>query len=149
MKCVIFDLDRTLSDLRHREHHVTGDKKNWSKFYEGIPHDELNQEIFDLYYFYRDMGYYIVIATAREETLQVREMTFQWLKNHNINPDKIFFRPEKDYRPDYEVKEIVAKLTTSVFESVIAFDDNDEVLKMYQKYGILTFRVDLPEKTKN
>ena len=38
-KAVIFDIDGTLADCSHRLHHVTGDKRDWNKFFAEMSED--------------------------------------------------------------------------------------------------------------
>jgi len=52
-KAIIVDLDGTLSDSSHRQHFMTGKKKDWKGFYSALEQDPPNKwcvELCDNFY---------------------------------------------------------------------------------------------------
>jgi len=47
-KCIIVDIDGTLSSCEHRVHHVTCDKKNWDAFFADMDKDPVIEPIANL-----------------------------------------------------------------------------------------------------
>ncbi len=46
-------------------------------------------------------------------------------------------RSEGDHRPDYKVKEeLLGRILKDGFEPIMAFDDRDQVVKMWREAGV-------------
>ena len=72
----------------------------------------------------------IIIVTGRPE--KMRNGTIEQLKKIGVEFDDIYFRPEKDFRKDYELKtEIIRKLMeeNKKLKIKLMIDDQPEVRK--------------------
>lgn len=85
---------------------------------------------------YAEMGYAIVVVTARED--KWRELTFDWLEEHNVPFDGLWMRRTGDFRPDYEVKKEIYHDLTHVhdYDIRVALDDNPNVIRLWEEVGI-------------
>lgn len=107
-KTVIFDLDGTLADGRHRLHllpkkdyHLT---ESWTEFNMAAVDDTPimdNIEVCNLFAF--GDYYNVVILTGRSDV--AREVTEEWLDKHGVNYDSLVMRSQSDNRKDVAIKE--------------------------------------------
>lgn len=141
--CIIVDIDGTIAkNDNHRDWY------DYSKVYD----DKVNHDVLQLidayckYYPHFDLFF----VTGREGTeICIRE-TQRWLKDKVLSDypsienayANIYFRTEKDFRPDHEVKNDIWKL---VFENryniQIVFDDRKNVVDMWRSLGLRCMQV--------
>ena len=138
MKCYLFDIDGTVADLSHRLHHIQGEKKDWSSFFADCPGDAPIPHIIGLVNALRITDYLILFVSGRSD--QVRDKTLAWLRSH-VHPAvvdiDIYMRREGDHRPDNLVKaELLDRILKDGYEPIMAFDDRDQVVKMWRERGI-------------
>lgn len=138
--CYIFDLDGTLADLSHRLHHIQKTPKDWRSFfaYDEVMKDTLIPHIRDLYDIIRydeARKNHTLIVSGRSD--ECWEATADWLDGHSIYFDKLYMRTAGDRRPDYLVKyDLLQKLKADGWSPIMAFDDRDQVVKMWRENGI-------------
>lgn len=104
MKTIVIDLDGTLCDSSHRDHHArNGD---WDQFHAGCSEDEPHE---DVLWLIRALSYEAVMGevevigcTGRNEAW--RGATEQWLIKHEVMLDDLIMRPDHDFRPDHKLK---------------------------------------------
>ena len=136
---IVFDIDGTLADLRHRLKWISGEKKDWDRFYQGVLQDEVIEPIAQLFWLVcmgEDLDTRVICITGRPE--RTRADTFEWFSEKiGCRPDAIYMRKDHDFRPDVEVKrEWVEKLRKEGHNIILAFEDRDRVVKMYRGLGI-------------
>lgn len=134
MKCVIFDIDGTLSDPTHRLHYVTNGNKRWNEFFSGMGADGCHQDIADLL---KTMmaRYSIILCSGRPKNYSTE--TRRWLQEHNILYDALYMRPEGDYRPDHVVKlELLAKMREDGWNPSLVIDDRPSVVAAWREAGL-------------
>lgn len=127
---IIFDIDGTLADPKDRLHFL--EKKDWNSFYNACLDDI---PIHHVIYLLQELkkNHRIIILTGRPE--RIKDKTLQWLKANNISFDEIYFRKNRDYRPDYEIKEEMLKaLNRPIW---FAIDDRKQVVDMFRRNNIL------------
>jgi phosphoglycolate phosphatase-like HAD superfamily hydrolase len=133
--CVIFDMDGTLADNSHRQHHLTGAKKNWAAFNEGIGEDTPHTPVAELARILLRAGLSIIICTGREE--RYRRVTETWMTMHDIPGERIYMRADGDYRPDHVIKlELLAQIRRDGFDPLLVIDDRNSVVKMWRDAGL-------------
>lgn len=99
----IFDIDGTLADATHRLHHILGkEKKDWDAWDAETDGDTPIVPIVGILQALYDHGHKIMLLTGRNE--RVRELTEQWLEDHNIHYHWLVMRPHGDRRDDTIVK---------------------------------------------
>jgi uncharacterized HAD superfamily protein len=130
---VLVDVDGTLADVRHRLHHIRGEKKkNWKAFFEGMDRDT---PIASTVAWVQSLAqnHDIIITTGRPE--EYRERTIAWLKKCQIPFADVFMRPNGDHRPDYELKkEALRRWPKKRIKLVI--EDRPPVCDMWLNEGI-------------
>lgn len=135
-KLVLFDIDGTLADNSHRQHFLTSSPKHWDEFYNKMNEDRPNVGVVDLYRTLSKSGEYeVVLVTARPE--RYRSVTENWLNRHEIDCARLLMRPDKDFRPDAEIKqEMLGKLTSSLDDIAFIIDDRAKTVHMWRSLGL-------------
>lgn len=136
---VIFDLDGTLADLTHRLHHVKSHPKDWEAFFAEVGDDEPIQEIISLTHAIANNSIitHVIICSGRSEVC--REETVRWLKEHDVYYDRLYMRPEGDYRPDHVLKQDMLEWVQESFQKPwLAVDDRDSIADVWRNNGIRT-----------
>lgn len=148
---IIVDLDGTLCDASHRVKYIdetAHPRKDWNKFYEGIPGDTPNQWCVDLIDNYLIVGgYKILFVTGRPDKYRVS--TEQWLHKHlpflNDFGDsyKLFMRSHGDYRKDFIVKnEIYHNEIIDKYHVMFVIEDRKQVVDMWRQLGLVCLQCD-------
>ncbi len=142
--CYIFDIDGTIADLSHRLHHIQGETKNWDAFFDACSGDKPISHVLDLaHHLSGDTD--IVFVTGRAE--RCREATASWLKAHLPNGAgwdwsedfklDLYMRADGDHRHDNVVKsELLDRILADGYRPLMAFEDRDQVVKMWRERGI-------------
>ena len=146
MKYIVFDIDGVLADCSHRLKYIQGKDKDYDKFYsdEEIMKDKpilnLDKILFNIQCA-DDSSIDIKFITARN--IKSITATAEWLEKYfsiMIEEGDILMRPEKDWRPAYQVKEDLVKKYIGFENILFAFDDDDQVNEMYKKHGIACYK---------
>ncbi len=133
--CIWVDMDNTLSNASHREHFVSGPKKNWKGFFDAMSEDPKNEWCHTLIEGMQSVGVLTVICSARPE--EYRRKTEVWLYNNKIAYDELIMRHSGDYRKDNIVKEIMLEFEIKPrYQLVFAVDDRKQVIDYIRKHGI-------------
>ena len=136
-KIALVDMDGTLADCTHREHHIQGPRKDWPAFFRGMGQDPPNASIVELT---RKLAadHDIVIVTGRPQ--EYLGETMDWLARHGIAPSELWMRRAGDHRRDDIVKhEILDQLPRDRVSAVL--DDRPHVCEMWEREGMPCYRV--------
>lgn len=139
---VICDIDGTVADLNHRLHYIQGEKKDWRTFLSKCNEDTAYQDVYLIAESFCDTtGSDLVFCSGRGN--EYRDKTEAWLKENNMPYEHLFMRQERDYRPDYLIKEQILdfEILTRFREVLAVFDDRSVVVKMWRKRGLRTLQV--------
>lgn len=142
MKCYIWDVDGTLANVSHREHHLHKLPKDWNAWYRDADKDLPHWEIADLMIMAHNNGIANVLCTGRDEA--VREQTEDWLYDHGLNYyyQKLYMRPLKDRRPDDIIKlELLEQIRADGYKPILVFEDRSRVVSMWRKQGLRCLQV--------
>lgn len=82
----------------------------------------------------------VIICTGRDSICS--KETKDWLNRRNIPYDKIYFRPEKDQRPDWIVKEEMWREIAKEHYIVGMYDDRNQVTRRARALGLKVFQVE-------
>ncbi len=132
---VIFDLDGTLADRRHRLHFLEG-KKDWKNFFDKMnldpPVNAVFQKLFSHYY----DNHKIIILTGRPE--EYRDTTNNWLKENNVEAFmyEMFMRESKNYESDITLKRRIFETKLNQYSVIKAYEDNADLIKLWKEKGI-------------
>jgi phosphoglycolate phosphatase-like HAD superfamily hydrolase len=134
MKAYLFDIDGTIADLSHRLHHITNAPKDWPAFYAGCGRDTPIEHICDLAHALWSKAAIVFVSGRSDEC---REQTVAWMRDHKVPMTRLYMRAAGDHREDNVVKsELLDRLIADGFEPIMAFDDRNQVVKMWRERGI-------------
>lgn len=138
---VIFDVDGTLVDVSSVRHFVVPEppsrSKNFHKFHEAAVDCPANEWVVRAARDCFEQGFDILVVTARSSLF--RNHTAFWLAMHEVPSHAMFMRRDGDHRPDYEVKaDILRQIRGAGWNPVLAFDDNPNVIKLWEENRIPT-----------
>lgn len=143
MKTIVIDLDGTLCDSAHRDHHArNGD---WDQFHSLCSQDEPHSDVLWLLRALSSLTaeeeVELVGCTGRNEAW--RGATEKWLMKHGVPLDDLIMRPDHDFRSDHELK--IEMLEAWHYErgsegrpqDRVAFvlDDRDKVVEAWRDAG--------------
>jgi hypothetical protein len=148
----IVDIDGTIADPTHRLHFVdatdlekftplSDGSKDWDSFFAETHNDKPIFEVITVIRALAKAGHTIVYSTGRPE--RTRCATQDWLTKYHLPDGSLFMRHDKDHREDNVVKAETLKLIQEIVPGVIggAFEDRQQVVKMYRERGIKVFQV--------
>ncbi len=140
---VIIDIDNTLCISNERFQLATkpNGKIDWDIAHnpELIENDKPNFPMIDLAKNYKQNEFEVIILTGRPES--VREVTQLWLAKYHIEYDELIMRSWEDNflkAPIFKKKMFETKIKSEVF---CAFDDDEEIVQMWNQLGITAFKV--------
>lgn len=146
---VIWDLDSTLADTRHRRDFMPpreswSDNLAWQGYSMQCAEDAAIEGTHNLFAMLREVGYIPVILTGRLACAEGR--TKYWLKRHGLAPAHLIMRPDvaSDLRPEEWKRETVARMLSQGFRVRLAIDDHPGTAAMFKQLGIPTLVVRPP-----
>ena len=132
--CVLVDVDGVIADGAHRQHLLAGPKKRWQEFFQASPDDSPLLPAITLLDLIDDATI-IVLETSRPESLL--DETVAWLREFDIRWDLLITRGRADHSPSPDMKRLaVEELRYAGFEPVLALDDDQRNIAMYQHEDI-------------
>lgn len=139
-KAVIFDIDGTLADSRHRLQYLEQQPKQWDKFFSESIKDKYIPAVYNEYKKYKKAGHKIIILTGRPETQ--RALTEEWLHKKDIQYNELYMCPNKlTNTPQHEVKKMIIETLIPYYKITAAYDDNELMEGVCNKFNIPFFLV--------
>lgn len=141
---VIFDIDGTLADIKHRIKYVERSPKAWADFYARVEYDKINPVIRDWANAHHADGSVVLIVSGRPTYFQgtpVGILTERWLAANDVRYHHLFMRQEHDARDDVYIKQdILDKLPKELIQLVV--DDRQSVCDgVWRKNNIKLYQV--------
>ena len=134
-KAVIFDIDGTLADSKHRLKYIEQQPKQWDKFFSESIKDKYIPAVYNEYKKYKKAGHKIIILTGRPETQ--RALTEEWLYKKDIQYNELYMCHNKlTNKPQHEVKEALILSLILQYKIYAAYDDNEYMQDIYKKLNI-------------
>lgn len=136
MRTIICDIDGTIADNSHRQHHVEPPNKDWAQYNALMHADTTHHEIISLINRLGGLdGVQVVLCTGREEIY--RDVTEKWLFERFVDFDRLMMRAVKDYRADEIVKsEMLDHLLVEDHHIWFVIDDRNKVVDMWRARGL-------------
>ncbi len=137
MNCYLFDIDGTIADLSHRLHHINGEKKDWRAFFAACNEDKPIPHMIRLAKDLALPGSTIIYVSGRSDECRIE--TVKWLEDNDLllSSTHLYMRKSGDRRPDNIVKgELLDRILADGFIPIMAFDDRNQVVKMWRERGI-------------
>ena len=147
----IFDVDGTLVNVDARVAYAKHGKRdfdkvmNWDLFLDPEVMSTLDTPNWDVIAIFKALALpqnRLIITTARNERHE--EVTRAQLERATIDKHNysLYMREDGDMRPDEIVKaELLEKIKKDGFKPEVAFDDRDQVVKMWRELGIKCYQV--------
>lgn len=132
---VIIDIDGTLADVEHRVSHVRKSPPDWKSFNAQMHRDSLNEWCKELMTSLQSQGFGLMLLTGRSE--RQREVTLEWLQQHQVPFDDLFMRAADDTRPDAVVKEEIYRNELAQHNVLFVVEDRRSVVQMWRKLGLV------------
>lgn len=131
---VIIDLDGTLCDTTHRQHHMQADKKNWKAFYDALVYDKPNKWCQQLYWSLLFNDIEVLFVSGRPD--DYRNETEEWLERHRFE-EQLYMRKSGDFRKDATIKtEIYHDYIEPHFNILFCVDDRQQVVDAWRSIGL-------------
>jgi|ERR1700722_954582 len=141
---IIVDIDGTIADCRHRIHLVKDGRKEWKKFFDLMHEDLPIQPVIRLVNAMFNANSDILYVTGRPE--EYRAATTNWFQDNTVHCNDILMRKTGDFRPDYIIKEEILFQQQGIgFWPDLVIDDNQVVVDMWRKHGIITLQNSMRE----
>ena len=136
---VVFDLDGTLADGKHREHFINREigAKDWRGYFAACDRDQAIGPIVNTLRALAAAGHDIEIWTGRSD--EVAEKTAAWLQERGLHGFKMRSRPAGDHTPDHELK--AAWMEQASRKPSLVFEDRARVVAMWRSHGIVCCQV--------
>lgn len=135
----VFDLDGTLSDIRHRLHHLDAAPKDWDAFFRAADADPplVPGVALALEWAERcDLGY----VTGRPE--RCRAATERWLAAQGLPTGTLWMRDDTDRRPARVTKPRLLRRLARQRTVEVVVDDDPLVCAAYRQAGFRVVRAD-------
>jgi len=138
MSTWLFDIDGTLSNDLHRQHHLNGDTKDWDSYYAGIMDDTPIAETVGLLRALVKSGQKVQLITGRP--YKYEELTNKWLIEHaGPATSNLIMRQKDDASSNWEFK--LRRIEYAIrcgYRFAGFFDDNIKAVKA------VSFAYDIP-----
>jgi len=136
-EAIVVDMDGTLCDVSSIEHLVDRSlsaQRNFYEFHSQSIDCPANPEVLAAVLTSEAAGHAVVIVSAREERWSL--LTALWLKEHGVNYADMYLRANGDSRPDSEVKRDIAARLLKKYDVLLALDDREELMPVWNDAGI-------------
>ena len=132
---VIFDLDGTLADRRHRLHFIE-QSKDWKGFFEQMINDPPIKEVVAKLLDHHELQHAIIILTGRPD--EYREHTINWLSENKILPHmyKLIMRESKNYESDVSLKRRFYENKLNSYNVIKVYEDQRKLIDMWESKGL-------------
>ena len=133
-EAVVFDIDGTVSDRRHRLKHLDG-KKDWDAFFNDMDQDPPIAPIVRKVEDYSKKKKQIIFVTGRPDSY--RNITEEWIKrNIKINDYILIMRETNNYESDLSLKKRFLETELLEFHILKVFDDREDLISMWKEAGL-------------
>jgi hypothetical protein len=128
----VIDIDGVVADVRHRLHHIEGQRRDWVGFHRAADADPVLAEGRELAGLLA-ADHELVWLSGRPEWL--RQVTERWLADHDLPPGRIVLRPNADRRPAAVFKVGAIRRLSAASTIAAVVDDDIEVVEAVRAAG--------------
>lgn len=137
---VIVDLDGTLVDVEEILHHVDGQERDFHAFHAASADSPARPEVVEAVRAAHAAGRAVLVVTSREFVW--RDLSLDWLRDHDVPHDQLVMRVVGDYRADHVVKaEMLDELEADGYVVEQAWEDSPDVAELWESRGLTVHRV--------
>lgn len=132
---IICDIDQTIADNKHRQHHLQKNK-DWDSFFKNLEDDKPIQKVINRIIFEHENDKKIIFVTGRPE--EYRAKTIKWLEKYFNFSIELLMRKNNDKRNKILVKKEIYEVFLAKLDILYVIDDDDDLLNMWQAIGLQT-----------
>lgn len=143
---IVVDLDGTLCDVSHRQHHVGGQwgAKEFKEFYEKMDDDSPYEWCRKMVQLYLKDGYKVIFVTGRPD--EYRQRTVKWLYDRcGLLPNshyELHMRPTGNFECDtINKKKIYDEMIVQRHAVSFVLEDRNKVVSMWRQLGLPCLQV--------
>lgn len=137
-KCMIVDIDKTVANCEHREHHLSGTIKDWDKFFSECGFDKPIQQnvdaVHNLYYLFKTKWPDLKLIFLTGRPTRVKGVTHVWLANHFDFSFDLITRHDDLWILNHEFKKMAVEELCQSFTPVLYLDDDHESCKAVKPF---------------
>lgn len=137
--CVIFDLDGTLCNAKHRQQFIATRPRNWDAWNSGISQDLVNIPVEIVFKSLKNTYSKLKMIVLTGRTDNYKDETELWLNKHSIKYDELYMRKQNDRRDDTVVKGEVVDFLEKKYNILCVFENRKRVVNMWVNRGIWVF----------
>lgn len=139
--CYIFDLDGTLFDCGHRQHHLEQEPKNWDAFFADTRDDTPIPHMVRLVRDLRLARADILYVTGRPE--KCRPDTVWQFDQHGLPSGGLYMRADNDFRGDdvLKVEQMISIRDKLGYHPIAVFEDRKRVVIALREAGFRVMHV--------
>jgi FMN phosphatase YigB (HAD superfamily) len=137
--CVIFDLDGTLCNVKHRQQFIATHPRNWNAWNAGILQDTVNPPVGVVFKALKKSYTKLKMVILTGRTDDYKDETELWLNRNSIEYDELYMRKSGDFRDDTEIKGEIVDIIEKKYNILCVFEDRKRVVDMWVKRGIWVF----------
>ena len=139
-KCIIVDLEGTLSDHSHRLHHIPGDYDAYNKAFKDDPVNKGFIE--ELKAAVERTDAEVVLCTAKSITY--KNNVTDWIEQNGMSEYicVFYFRGKLDSRSSVLVKRDMLKDIKLKYDVILAYDDRQDICDMFRENGVPAYLVE-------
>lgn len=139
---VVFDLDGTLADHRHRLPLIQGNAKDYDAYYAACGADEPYRPAIHALRAHTAAGHRVEIWTGRREDAAFATLT--WMRQYQVAVHLIRMRPMKDTTPNVDFKRaLLHKVMPPTDRPALVYDDHPGAVQMWRAEGVPCFQVEI------
>jgi hypothetical protein len=129
---VVFDIDGTVADCRHRQHYAVADPPQWDAFFAGSNVDmPLPQGVA----LARQYAAHDNLAWLTGRFERYRDLTTAWLRDLGLPTTRLHMRPDNDLRPVQVFKAERLSQLAGENDILLVVDDDNRVVATLRKAG--------------
>lgn len=154
-RALIIDIDGTLYNNDHRKHFIEQSPKDWESFHANHIYDQPNSLIGSIISSQLNTNFPIILIFITGRTQKYEESTKKQIrclisgiiwKGKEADVERfnaiLYMRGQKDFRSGIELKsDIYEKHIKGKYIILGAFDDQQEIIDLWNSYGIFTIKV--------
>lgn len=133
----VFDVDGTLADSGHRQHHLEGRRRDWNAFFAAAVDDPPLPE-----------GVRLALSSAEQCEIRYltgrpercRRDTVAWLAEHGLPEGRVYMRRDDDRRPARHTKLEILRRLGREREVRMLVDDDELVCDAAEQAGFAVVR---------
>lgn len=135
----VFNFNGTLVDITCIRHLVTGTRRDPVTFHRSVLLCPPRTDVVEAARQAHEEGLIVLIFTGMPE--EYRSSATLWLQGHNVPYAHLWMRPDGDDQKNFAVKRDMFLSASTMWSITKAWDDDPEVLDMWDAHGIPAVRV--------